>query len=382
MSGAAFTHDSPLKHAAILGGFCLGFGAVLASVASSPGSLVGYQPPPQLLAPVPQPIWTGGPEPWEDVPAEVVITLDIGVSCMVKAVRVIAYAPRPRREAFELAIDDRRLRAQAVHDQPLDLELDASTPRSRVTLHVRSLLGNPVSLRDVQLLGDPSSCTGQWPAHEEPVLDIVEPDGAALQRLAFEHPGSGRAFMSLAHRAAHDGRREAARALLVEATQREPSLVQAWIDLGFNDDAAGRTAAGIDDFAGAMRADSHSAWAHGCAAWARYRSGDTGLALWHALRARGLDPYYADGWTLLAYVAHRARLDGVADYCLDAAQRVDRERNWPLLARAEFAVAAGDVGRAREILTAHLAAAPFDVEVRARLRELDERRGDAAETVQ
>ena len=30
MSASASTHDSPIKHAAILGGFCLGFGAVLA----------------------------------------------------------------------------------------------------------------------------------------------------------------------------------------------------------------------------------------------------------------------------------------------------------------------------------------------------------------
>ena len=30
MSGAAIKHDSPLKHAGILGGFCLGFGIVLA----------------------------------------------------------------------------------------------------------------------------------------------------------------------------------------------------------------------------------------------------------------------------------------------------------------------------------------------------------------
>lgn len=352
--------------------------AVLASVASSPGSLAGFEPPPQVLAPVAQPIWTGGSEPWEDVPSEATITMDIGAECVVAAVRVIPYAPRPRREAFEVVAGRSVLRTQAVHDRPLDLELDAAEPRSRVTLHVRSLLGNPISLRDVQLLGDPSSCGAAWPLYADPRFDILEPGGAVLQRLAFEHPSSGRPLLSLAHRVSREGRKEAARALLREATRREPSLVQAWIDLGFSDDGAGDREAGLADFTGAMRADSHSAWAHGCAAWARYRSGHTGLALWHALRARSLDPYYADGWTLLAYVAHRAGLDALAERCLDSAQRVDRQRNWPLLARAEFAVAAGNVARAREILVAHLGAAPFDLEARARLRDLDRRSRAAA----
>lgn len=375
------------------------WGEVLASVATSPGARASFAPPPQLLTPVAQPIWIGGAEPWEDVPAEASLTLDIGVGCRVAALRVIPYAPRPRREALEVTVDGRRSRIQAIHGRAIDIELDPSLLRSRVTVQVRSLLGNPVSLSDVQLLGPSSSCSeagdasrdANWPVYPRPELDILEPDEAALQTLAFEHPTSGRPFLSLARRAARSAHRSAgkgkedggtqtdaaarARALLVEATRREPSLVQAWIDLGFNDDAAGKADQGIDDFDAAMAADSHSAWAHGCAAWARYRGGRTIGALWHALRARSLDPYYADAWTLIGYVAHRVGLEGVAQSYLDGAERIDPDRNWPVLARAEFAAERGDKVLARQILETHLARVPYDSEARARLADIDEAPG-------
>ncbi|HYB98074.1 MAG TPA: tetratricopeptide repeat protein [Candidatus Limnocylindrales bacterium] len=353
---------------------------VLASAVGYPGGHAVAWPPPQLLTP-PQPIWLGGGEPWEDLPAQVHVRLQMLTRCRVTAVRLIPYIPRLRREAYEIGVDGRIERRQAVHDAPIDMAVaDPAMLRGHVDVAVRSLLGNALTLTDIQLLGDPATCEGGWRPHKRAMPMVEKPSRTRLLELAAISPHNGRPLLSLAQQEADPGRSDTAHALLVEATRRDPSLVAAWIDRGFSEDARGEPEAALRSFARAVAADSRSAWAHGCLAWAHIRRGSSLRALWHALRARSLDPYYADSWTLVAYVAHSLRLDAVAERALEAARRIDRERNWPYLARAEFAATRGDTETARKVLREYLRHMPLDAEARTRLAELgaaDDATGDA-----
>ncbi|HYC57764.1 MAG TPA: tetratricopeptide repeat protein [Candidatus Binatia bacterium] len=351
---------------------------VLASAIGYPGGSAVLRPPPQLLTPAPQPIWLGGGEPWEDIPAHATVGLSMDVPCRIDALRLVPYIPRLRREALEVRVGDQVVRRQALHDVPIDVAIGGE-PRSHVEVHVRSLIGNLVTLSDIELMGDPASCTSPWSASAKAAPMVPQPSSADLLALAAAHPHNARPLLSLAHRADDEDRDGAAFALLDEATRRDPALAAGWIELGFSLDSRDRADDAIASFARAVAADSRSAWAHGCLAWAHVRRGSVVPALWHALRARSLDPYYADSWTLVAYVLHAARADGLAERALDLARRTDRERNWPYLARAEFAMARGDVDTARSVLREYLEHMPLDSEARARLAAIDEKARQGAE---
>jgi hypothetical protein len=201
--------------------------------------------------------------------------------------------------------------------------------------------------------------------------------------------GTGaRAFVSLSRRVARTSKEAAAR-LLHEATSRDPSLVEAWIDLGFVQDdlaaaattpeaAAAAREAASEAFRGAVRADSNSAWARGCLAWSEYRAGRSLRALAQALSAASLDPLYADSWTVMAYALGSLRLYPLADWSLAVAEKTDPARNWPALARADLAVTRGQPESAREVLRAWMRDHPFDEVVRDKLAQVEAAAGAEA----
>lgn len=343
---------------------------VLGRLVGAPAVTASYDVPPRFVWPVPTPIWIEGPSPWEDSPAEVTITLDLGVACRVDEVRLLPHLPRSRREVLEADVFGRLHRAEVRHDLAWRIDTAGEVARRRWTVRLRSLLGNPVSLGDVMLVGDPASCEGAWPAQVEPRTPQLSPTSAELLRAVAVNAESGRPLVSLARRALREGRAEASRALLAAATRREPSLVEAWIELGFADDAAGDPQAARRAFDGALEADSRSGWAHGAKAWAERRSGNPLAAIHHALRAASLDPLYADGWTILGVTLGDLHLDPLSWRAFDVAERKDADRNWPVLARAELLARRGDTAAAIAALRDRLERDPFDVEVRSRLDEL------------
>ncbi|MFN2377333.1 MAG: tetratricopeptide repeat protein [Candidatus Binatia bacterium] len=355
--------------------------SVLASLVEAPGATVHYAPPPRFFLPSVLPVWAEGPAGWEDAPAEAAITVDVGVACRVSAVEVVPHLPRERREVFELRIDDHVVRAEARHQVGILVPLDHAVARRSVTVHVGSLLGNPVSLTDVRLLGDSSTCEGFWPARRRPEAPGLVALEADLLDLAAAVPPGGRAFVTLARKAGVQRDRDEVLRLLAEAARKEPSLVEAWIDLGFAQDemaadssdpatAASFAAAALESFRSAVKADSRSAWARGCLAWARRRAGSTFLAMADAMLAAQLDPMYADAWTILAYSLGDLRLYALAERAVAVAADVDPTRNWPALARADLALARGDDEAAREALRAWIREHPYDALVRSRLAEI------------
>jgi hypothetical protein len=359
---------------------------VLASAIEAPGAEVGYAPPPRYIVPALLPVWADGPAGWEDAPMDARIELEMPAACRISAVEVVPHLPRERREVLELRADGRAMRTAARHNEPIMVLLDDGAPRHGVVLEVTSLLGNAVSLADVRLLGDAGTCEPGWPRPRRP----SSPEALASEReLLAIAPlgGGGRAFVSLARKAAPRSMAalrsiERTAELLREATRREPSLVEAWIELGFAQDdlaasaatpeaAAAARAAATDAFRGAVRADSNSAWARGALAWSEYRAGRSGRAFVQALAGASIDPLYADSWTVMAYALGGLRMFALAEWPLGVAERTDPARNWPALARADLAIARGDREAARGVLGAWIASHPYDEAARSKLGELE-----------
>lgn len=363
---------------------------VLATATGSPGSVLTFDLPPRFLVPEVLPVWADGPGAWEDAPAEARLTLELGATCEVSAIEVVPHLPRARRDVLELAAGAGRVRSEARHNEGIVVPLDAAQ-RDRVGLEVRSLLGNPVSLADVRVLGDASSCSEGWPRHRSARAPGLVAGEAALLDLVAGHPPGGRALSALARRVAARAPGEGAGArdvdqarleLLTEAVRREPSLVEAWIELGFVHDAAAAAAASADDararlalarraFEGAVRADSNSGWARGCLAWVEQRSGRPLRAIVQAVYAAQLDPNYADAWTVLAYALGDVGLGSLAERALAMAEHIDPARNWPALARADLALGRREPAAARAALDDWLARHPYDRAVRAKLADVE-----------
>ncbi len=351
---------------------------VLASATDAPGAELRFALAPRYLLPALLPVWAEGPGGWEDAPVDAAIELDMGAGCTVSAVEVVPHLPHDRRDVFEIRIEDRVVRTAARHNAGIVVPLGHAGPRSRVVVRATSLIGNPVSLADVRLLGDPASCAEGWPLRRRPRAAALIASEAELLSLASTGESSGRAFVSLGRLIARERGKEAAVSLLREATRREPSLVEAWIELGFVEDdlaAAATTpaigdqarAAALEAFTGAVRADSNSAWARGSLAWAERRAGHTVRAIADAVLAASIDPLYADAWTILAYALDDAHLGVPAAYALDVSERTDPARNWPALARADLAIKHKNYEAARAALHAWLELHPFDAAAREKL---------------
>ncbi len=355
---------------------------VLASSIEAPGADVQLVPAPRYIVPAVLPVWADGPAGWEDAPMDARVTLEMPAACRVLAVEVVPHLPRERRDVLELRVDGRIVRTAARHNEPIAVPLDGGAARRGVTLEATSLLGNPVSLADVRLLGESKSCEDGWPASRRPSAPELEASESELLEAVPVATGA-RAFVSLARHAGRKRSKQAAAELLREATRRDPSLVEAWIELGFAEDelaaaaetpeaAAAARAAATDAFRGAVRADSHSAWAHGGLAWSEYREGRSLGALRNALSAASLDPLYADSWTVMAYAFGSLRLFPLAERSLDVAGKADPSSHWPALARADLAVTRGDRDAAREALRDWLRDHPFDDAVRDKLAGLED----------
>src|SRR5205085_2355285 len=165
-----------------------------------------------------------GPSPWEDVPADVTITLDAKVACHISAVAVIAHLPHERRDVLEIDVDDRVARVAAHHGVPIYVGTDETIARSSIVVRVRSLVGSPVSLADVRVLGDGATCAPGWPAVLAPQTPQMEIAPGRMLDLAAEMPRSGHPLVALASAALADRGDDADLPLLRESTARPPEL--------------------------------------------------------------------------------------------------------------------------------------------------------------
>jgi hypothetical protein len=361
--------------------------AVLASITGSPGALVRYDVPPRYVQPSVMPVWIEGPGPWEDAPAEVTIRLDAGVRCRVAAVEVLPHLPRGRREVFEVIVGAVRAVRIAGHDEPIVVVTDDEALQTSVSVTIRSQLGTPVSLADVRLLGDAASCEADWPLRRQSGTPQMTPSAGELLALATTRPAGARTLVALARRASSSRGRQDSVFLLEEAVARDPSLVEAWIGLGFafdeiadalpspGEESAAAEAARLRSasrlaFERAVRADSRSAWARGCVAWSDRRAGKPLSAIVQSLVALGLDSQYGDAWTIAAYALGDLHLHALAQRALVVAAQTDPDRNWPVMARADLALRRGDaeaLAAARRALGDWIRDHPYDAAVRDKL---------------
>jgi len=136
------------------------------------------------------------------------------------------------------------------------------------------------------------------------------------------------------------------------------------------EDAHGRFADAVVAYRRALRADSNSAWARGCLAWADLRRDWTLAALYQAWRAVRLDPRYSDAYTILAGATERLGLRARARALLVRAIELDVRRNWPYLELARMNVEDGRRGAAIDVLSRLLERVPDDERGRALLGEL------------
>jgi tetratricopeptide (TPR) repeat protein len=117
-------------------------------------------------------------------------------------------------------------------------------------------------------------------------------------------------------------------------------------------------------------ADSNSAWARGCIAWAELRRSHPVRALYHAWRASRLDSRYSDAFTIMAAAARQLGMRGSAAAMLRRAIHLDPQRSWPYLELAQMHADGGDRPAAVEVLGDLLAIVPDDAKAREMMAAL------------
>lgn len=343
--------------------------SIVAATVGSPGVMIELEPAPLSLGVSDKLIWTTPGAIWDDIEAEATIELELGGLCRVDAVEVVPYLPRGNREVLEFAVGDRVVREQAVHRVPIRLELTPER-RQKVRLVVRSILGNPLRLASVWLLGDSRDCEG-------PVRRLIRPEFvqeqsklAELFELVRLFPHSARPLIGVArhrYREEPDGAGADILNLLERALHADPDNIVAWLEYGQALDRNGRFDDAADAYEHALTLDSNNAWARGVIAWARYRQGRKLSAVFHSLRAFEADHQYSDALTILAHVADDWRQTAIADRLLLRARRLDPWRSWPVLAASAFASRRGQPELAESILREFLKLHPGDRDVQRRL---------------
>ncbi len=346
-----------------------GAGNVLGAVVGYPGMRVTLDPVPLILGMSDKPVWSRGPNLWDDGPSEARVSLDLGVRCRPSHIRLTPFLPNDRREVIDLSLDGLSSRRRASDGIPIVVDLDGGE-RSVVTFSVRSMLGAPIALSNIEILGESASCGPEWPVYAETLQAGAEPQLVTLLDLQRAYPRSARPAISLARRRVEAGASADGEALLHAAWLRDPDLANAWIELGLLRDEAGRFEQALQSYRNAVAADSNNAWAQGTLAWAHYRRGASLLALVHARKAAVLDESYGDAHTVMAYVWRSLGLESWAERSLAEAESLDPLRNWPYIARAEFAVADGRPAQAKRILAGYLQRMPSDELVENKLKRL------------
>ena len=347
---------------------------VLARAVGYPGADVRFDPFPLAAGATDRLLWSVGALLWEDAPSEARVELRLGVACEVRGIEVIPHIRNRRRDIYEVSVDGEVIRGVGADRRPIRLELEPTT-RDRVEIHVRSLLGHPLSLRDLRVLGNRESCHGGW----KPRLRATEADERVSIEEYMEIAGAyslqAQASLGLARRRDDSEATRDAESVLTHALSRDVRAVGPRIERGLLLNVAGeagtrRESRALEDFRMALRMNSNGAWGHGCMAWSRYRLRQPLRALWHGLEAVRNDPEYSDGYTILANMAARFGLPDLASRLLDRAVSIEPERNWPHMARARQLAAGGDNEEAIKTLERFLAVVPDDEPAAELLRSL------------
>jgi len=344
-------------------------GDILASATVYPGGSISLDPVPAGYGIGSELLWAAGGALWDDGPVEVSVELRPGGRCPVTAVEIVPYLETRRREVLEVRTEDRVRAVHARDGVPRRIALERRL-RDSVRVVIRSRLGLPFGLSDVRLLGDRAACVDGWRPLARPELVGQPPALASYVALASTYPRSPRVAADLASRIAAVTSAEDAIATLRRGLAREPGQAAPWIELGLRLDAVGRFEEARRAYRRARAADSNSAWAHGCLAWADLRAGRRLTALWHAWRAEQLDPRYADAVTIAGLAWEQLGSESMSIRALDRAIHMAPRRGWAYFERARQLAARGQPEEARALLRRYRALVPDDPMVNERLRAL------------
>jgi Tfp pilus assembly protein PilF len=337
---------------------------ILASTAAFPGAAYSVSPVPFGVGISEKLVWSRGNAVWEDGPDAVTFEIDMQSRCDVAAVAVVPYLPEGTRRAFEIRVPEAGgttvARRIARDLEPLVVEFDR-VRTARLRIDVRSLMGLPLGIAEIHVLGDRSACEADWAPLPRPRWRQQVGDVAALLELAARYPGKQRAAIGVASLLG-DHAPDDARAVLRNVLQRETAGAAAWIELGLLNDAEGDEAQAHALYRRARRADSNSAWARGCLAWSALRRGRPLASVCEAWRATRLDPRYADAFTILGMNADRLGATATADRMLARAMELDPRRSWPHLVEARRLAGVGKEPEAERIVREFLRRVPDDTD--------------------
>jgi Flp pilus assembly protein TadD len=341
--------------------------AVLASLVGWPGARVRYDPVPLGLGIGERPVWLAGALAWDDAPEEVALRLDLGTACEVHAVEIVPFLRTERREVFEVEALGVVRRLRGVDGTPMHVRAPPVRLRS-VEVRVRSMVGEAFALWNVRVLGDRATCTEPWapvPGAVGPSPMGVEVTLGDLLRLSARYPHDARAAVGAARRLVAAGSTADAEALLRTALGRDRRATPAWLELGLLLDSVGRFDEAFAAYRSALAADSNSAWARGCVAWAELRRSKPLRALYQSWRASRLDARYADAFTIMAGALRQLGWRSRARELLAHAIDLDPQRSWAYLELAQLHEDSGRSDAAVEVLRRLLALAPQDEQARA-----------------
>lgn len=352
---------------------------VLASTVGYPAAAVTFDPVPLTFGISDRPVWTGARQHWEDGPTEVSVRLELAGPCRVDGVEVVPFLNRERREVLELSVAGVTRRLRAVDGEALYVAVPPVL-RREVDVSVRSMLGASFGLADVRVRGDRATCEGGWRPLLQPRWPDHELSTDERLTLARGYPRTARAVLGVSQGVAGDGDLADARALVRLALQADRSASAVWVELGLLRDDAALPDAALLAYRRAVAADSNSAWAHGCLAWAELRRDMLLPSLYHGWRAVRLDARYADAHTILATTIGRLGARTMALSLLERAVELDPRRNWAYLELARMLHEDGRTEDALRLLSSLLELVPDDEQAQD-LREMLVGRAAARDSV-
>ncbi len=335
---------------------------LLGSTAGWPGIDLYLEPRPLSLGTSPKLIWMRGLASWDDGPTEARIRLELARRCRLESVDLVPFMRKKRRQLLEIRTGASRRTVRAFDGVPVRVMLDQPMTGA-LDLHVRSLLGTPVGFSEISLFGDRADCA-VWRAWGVPSDAASRMELDHLLQTSALYPNSARAGITLARRLADSDMAADGEALLRFSLARDPSVANAWVELGLMRDLQGGHRQALAAYRRAVRLDSKNAWARGCLAWARLRAGRPLAALYQVYHARRLDPRYADAHTILARIKRDFGLRDSARSSLRRAIEMDRRRNWAYMELAGMLVAEGETVAALRVLDDFLLIEPEDESVR------------------
>jgi Tfp pilus assembly protein PilF len=322
---------------------------------------LALHPPPLSLGASDIAVWGSGGEEWEDAASYAVIELEVPGACRVDALRLVPHLPTGRREVLAIRVEGEVGRYRARHAKPIVVAL---TPmrRRRLRIDIESLLGYPLGVAAVQLIGSREDCDASWAPRADVSWSQLDRGPDAWLRFARAYPRHPP--LALARSLRDAGRERDALAVLRGALARVSARAVAWIERGLTEDALAERRAALASYRRAVWVDSNSAWARGCLGWARLRIGDPLGGLWHAWRAASLADDYADARTIIGIALYDLGFEGLGRRFFEKAIALDPHRSWAYLELARRLAATGARDEALSLLDEYLSLAPLDADAR------------------